>query len=263
MTRKEPGSMIPELDDDNTINSLDRALRIVDYIRRHDGAGVSELAAEFETSKSTTHRHLKTLKEHGYLVQDGSTYHIGLRFLDPGVHAKYRQDAFSILEPRIEELAAETDERAQFIAEENGLGIHVHSVVGERGIETESRVGKMVYLHATAAGKCILAHLPEERVDEIVDRHGLPELTDRTITDRDELDAELARVREQGYALNRAERRPRMQAVGVPILGPDSDVIGGISVTGPVRRMQGKDQEDLPDKLLDVADEIMLRLEYA
>lgn len=255
-------ALIPGRSAKSTIQAVDRSLRIVEFIQEQEGARVSELAAEFDLAKSTVHRHLQTLNHHGYVVNEDGTYHVGLRFLDAAIHAKYRRSEYRLIEPKVKLLAEETGERAQFITEENGLGIHVHSEVGERGLLTESRVGEIVYLHATSVGKAILANLPDERVAAIVDQHGLPKLTDATITDLDTLRDELAEVRECGYAFNRAERRRGMEAIGTAVKTPNREVLGGISVTGPIRRMKAEHEEYLPELLLDLAAEIRLRLEY-
>lgn len=255
-------SLIPEREPRSAIQSVDRSFRIVEFIQERNGARIADLANEFDTAKSTIHRHLQTLNHHGYVVNEGGTYHVGLRFLDPAIHAKYRRDEYRLIEPKVELLAEETGERAQFIVEENGLGIHVHSEVGERGLLTESRVGKMVYLHATSVGKTVLANLPTERVEEILDQHGLPRLTENTITDRETLLAELETVRERGYALNEAERRRGMEAIGTVVKTPAGEILGGISVTGPIRRMKAEHEDQLPNVLIDIAEEIRLRLEY-
>ncbi|WP_255152142.1 IclR family transcriptional regulator [Halorarius halobius] len=249
-------------DIDAGLKTVDRAFRIVEYIKEQNGATLGEIAAEFGLAKSTIHRHIQTLVSHGYVVSENGEYQIGLRFLDPAIHARRRPPAYKIIESKVDKLAAETGERAQFITEENGYGIHVFSAIGENGIRSESRVGKIVHLHSTSAGKCILAHLDDDRVDEILAQNGLPRLTERTITSRAELDEELATVRQRGYGFNRAERRNGMQAVGTPILNPNDEILGAISVTGPLRRMENEHGDCLPDTLLDVAEEIRLRLEY-
>jgi DNA-binding IclR family transcriptional regulator len=124
-------------------------------------------------------------------------------------------------------------------------------------------MGDWVYMHTTSAGKAMLAHYPQERVDEIIDQHGLESQTENTITTRDELYEVLERVRERGYAFNRAERRDGLQAIGAPVLAPDDRVLGGLSVTGPVRRMKSEHESYLPDLLLDFTEDIRLRLEYS
>lgn len=247
--------------DRKRINSVERAFQIVEVVQSLDGARLSELDAELDVAKSTIHRHLATLEDIGYLVCDDNEYRVGLRFLNPAIHARSRRPEYRFIEPKVEQLASETGERAQFIAEEHGRGIHVFSAVGEQGIQTESQVGKLVYLHATSVGKNILAHLPQQRVEAILDQHGLPKLTDNTITSRSALLEELDTVRERGYAYNRAERRDSLQAVGVPVKDPEGRILGGISVTGPHRRMESA-HGDLPERLLDITEEITIRLAY-
>ncbi|MFC6722827.1 IclR family transcriptional regulator [Halobium palmae] len=254
--------MIPTNIEKNTIQSVDRTFRIIEVIQERQGATLQELDSEFDIAKSTIHRHLNTLQKHGYVTREGSIYYIGLRFLDPAIHAQRRKSVYRLIEPKVDRLADETGERAQFITSENGLGIHIFSKVGENGIQSESRVGKLVYLHTTSVGKSILASLPKADVEAILDRYGLPELTSNTITDREELYQALDEIRRQRYATNKAERREGMMAIGTAVTTPDESVIGGISVTGPQRRMQEEHMEYLPDRLLDIAEEIRLRLEY-
>lgn len=245
-----------------TIQSVDRSFGIIEYIQENNGASLAELTDAFDISKSAIHYHLNTLMKYGWVVKEGKTYRIGLRFLDPAMHSKSRKEEYQIVHPKVVKLAEETGERAQFIIAENGRGIHVHSELGENGIQSNSRVGKIVYLHATSAGKAILASMPQEEVESIVDAYGLPKMTDNTITTRDELFENLEEVRERGYAFNRAERRNGLMAMGAPVKDPLGRVFGAVSVTGPVRRMQDEHQHYLPDLLLDVTEEIKLRLEY-
>jgi len=244
------------------LKTLDKAFRIVDFIKANDGVTLGEITEEFGVAKSTVHRHLQTLLAHGYLIKEGDQYHLGLRFLDPAIHARSRRQGYGIIEKKVEALADETGERAQFITAENNLGIHVFSAIGSDGIESESRVGKIVYLHTTSAGKAIMAHIDSEQIDEVIGQNGLPKLTENTITSRAALEEELKTIRERGYATNRAERRSGMVAIGTPVMTAREEVLGAISVTGPFRRMESVHIEYLPDLLLDMTEDIKLRMEY-
>jgi len=254
--------VVSDKTDHKTIQSVDRSFGIIEYIQTNNGATLLELTDAFDISKSAIHYHLNTLMKYGCVVKEEDTYRIGLRFLDPAMHGKNRREEFQTVHPKVVKLAEETGERAQFIAEENGQGIHVHSELGENGLQSNSRVGKLVYLHATSAGKAMLASMPEERVESIIDAYGLPKMTDNTITDGEELFNALEDIRERGYAFNRAERRNGLMAIGAPVRNPSGTVLGAVSVTGPIRRMKDEHQQYLPDLLLDVTEEIKLRLEY-
>jgi DNA-binding IclR family transcriptional regulator len=113
-------------------------------------------------------------------------------------------------------------------------------------------------------GKAILAHLPESRVHEILDRHGLPEKTEQTITERDALFEELSEIRERGVAFDREERLSGLRCVAVPILSNSSRVEGALSVSGPTSRMQGERFEsELPERLRSAANVIELNITYS
>lgn len=104
---------------------------------------------------------------------------------------------------------------------------------GRAGRQPYGEIGKRVPLHNIAAGKAILAHLSEERVEEIIGQHGLEEWTERTITDREALFSELETIREQEYARNDGETFEGFRAVASPILH-EGELLGSIVVSGPV-----------------------------
>jgi DNA-binding IclR family transcriptional regulator len=112
-------------------------------------------------------------------------------------------------------------------------------------------VGERMYLHTTAAGKAILAEYPEERVDFIVDRTGLPRQTDRTITSREALKRELDGIRQRGYALNRGEDQEGVYAIGQVARKPSGAVLGAISVAGPTYRTKKRRFEERLTSTLD------------
>jgi DNA-binding IclR family transcriptional regulator len=121
-----------------------------------------------------------------------------------------------------------------------------------------------VHLHCTALGKAILAYLPEERVREIIDTHGLPERTDATITDEEELFDELEGIRDRGYARDMEERVAGLLCVAAPIRNLDGDPLGAISVSGPTSRMKGERfDEEVPEELTSTANVIELNLNYS
>lgn len=198
-----------------------------------------------------------------YLAKHDGEYYVGLKFLNLGGHAATRKQAYKMARPKVKELAEETEERAQFIVEEFGRGFYIHMDTGKQAVETDVRIGKIASLHTTSAGKAILACLPERRVQEIIQKHGLPKCTPSTITDQEKLIDELETIRNKGYAQNDGERITGTRAVGVPVRGPDNDVIGAFSVSGPAHRMKGSwYEEEIPDLLLGTANELELNLAY-
>lgn len=245
--------------------TTERSLAIVETLIELDGATLSDASNELGIAKSTVYSHLETLHRSGYVTKEGNQYHVGMQFLHVGGYALNRRRGHRLVKAKVRMVADNTDERSQFIVEEGGRGIYAYTdAENPTAVQTDVWVGKWVHLHTTAAGKSILAHLPRESVEEIIDRHGLPGSTDTTITEPAELFEELERTRERGFAYNRGERLEKQRAVGVPILGKDGEVLGGLSVSGPEHRMKGdRFEEELPNLLLGVANELELNLSYS
>lgn len=246
------------------IEAVERSLEIVDAIQKLDGARVTELADYLDWAPSTVHSHLKTLEHHRYLVKEGDAYNIGLEFLNRGGYARERKKAYRMAEEIVEQLAEQTEERAQFIVEEHGRGVYLHTATGNHAVQVNSRLGRVKSLHNSASGKAILSQLPEERVEEIVDRWGLEASTENTITDYDELLAELELVRDRGVSFNREESTKGLHALGVPVVGSYGQVIGSFGISGPSNRFKGELFEtELPDLLLGAANELELKITYS
>lgn len=238
-------------------------LETVEELKRQDGATITEVASELRYAKSTIHRHLSTLSELGYVVTDGDEYHVGLRFLHLGEHARIRHVGYEMTKEKVDEIADRTGERAQFIVEEHGEAVYVHRAFGQDAVRTDPGIGSRIPLYATAAGKSILANMPEQQLFELIEQTDFERVTERTITDSDELLDELDEIRDRGYSFNREENLSGLHAVGVAILGPDDEVIGAISVSGPSHRLKGTwFHEELPNLLLGTANELELNISH-
>ncbi|SDQ56444.1 IclR family transcriptional regulator [Natronobacterium texcoconense] len=238
--------------------------RVIEALSQRGGGRVTELADELGLAKSTVHRHLSTLEDLEYVVNEGGTYRLGFRFLELGERTRTRSEAYQLAAQKVDDLAEETDERAQFIVHEHGKGVYVFRATGERAVQTDSEVGKRIPLHATAAGKAILAHLPRERASEIVDQHGLEAVTPNTVTETEALFDQLETIRERGYSINNQENIEGLRAVGVPVQYGNGTVIGALSVSGPTHRFSDElVEETLPTLLLGAANELELNIQYS
>ena len=246
-----------------TIQSAENVFGILESLQRREGARLSEVAADVSLSPSTVHQYLKTLEADEFVVQDGDEYDVGLRFLELGEYARNRKPVSRLAREKVASLAEATGERAQFAMEEHGRCVVLYTVTGEQAVETNIHTGKRVYLHATAAGKAILAHMSQSRVDDVIERHGLPAVTPNTITDREELLEECERIRETGVSMNRQEDTHGLWAIGVPVTGPDEVVLGALSISGPTHRLKIDGvRSEISDLLLGSANELELNLAY-
>lgn len=249
---------------EKTIQATETSLDIVEHLEAEDGASLSEIATEMDYAVSTVHNHLKTLENRGFVVHENGEYHLGLRFLRLGWYVRNRKPANRLAAKYTTRLADETGEQAHFIVEENGRGYHIQIASGERATPIDSHPGKRIYLHANAAGKAILAYYPRWRVEEILDRWGLPAVTEHTITDREAFLEELADVRDRGYAYNREEHVTGYCGIAAPVREEDGRVLGALAVGGPASRFTADRMKDaLPAHLHDVVNEFELDLEFA
>lgn len=229
------------------LRTTETSLQVLEAVQERGGARLGELVDQLDVSKSTVYKHLTTLEQNGYLVKEGDRYHISLKFLNFAEHARSRKRAYDVASDAVRELTERTDEEADFVVEEHGrimtLSHSYHegnTYVGDISLNNclaSGRTGTYYYMHNTASGKAILARLPEPRVEEIVDEWGLPAKTASTITDRDVLFDELARVREQGYALDDEEFTEGLRSVGMAVQYPDGRLVGALSVSGPTYRL--------------------------
>ena len=248
----------------NPIKSTETTFAIVEALKALDGAGVSELADHTGLPRSTVHNYLSTLEQEEYVVNDGGRYEVGIQFLELGAYARNRKKIYEIANPEVERLAEGTGELANLLIEEHGRGTYLQRARGEQAVQVEAHVGTRVSLHSTALGKSILAHLPESRVEEIIEMHGLEPATPRTVTDRDRLFERLETIREQGYALDDEERLEGLRCVAVPILSTEDRVLGAVSVSGPSHRIRDERfRETLPNEVLETVNVIELNVTYS
>ena len=247
-----------------TLDTVTTATQVLDLVREYDEIGASELAAALEISKSTAHIHLKTLKENGLLVQRDGSYRLAFKFTVLGEYVRSQSPLYRYGKQEVDNLAKETNQYTHIVTEEGGFGINLYQVKGDTSIEGEyqtEKVQRRDHLHYTAAGKAILAHLPRKRVEEIIDKRGLPAQTDNTITDTDSLFKELERIRQRGYAYNDAEEIDGYRAIGAPIRGSDDRVLGSLSISGPTSLMQGdRFENELPEQVTQSANVIEVNI---
>jgi DNA-binding IclR family transcriptional regulator len=248
----------------NTVKSVERTFRIIGGLQELGEAGVTKLSTHLDLPKSTVHNYLSTLEQEAYVVKEGDEYRVGLRFLEHGAYARNQSQLFEPARPELDRLAAETSELCNLLVEEHGKGTYLYRTRGEDAVRVKEHVGNRVCLHSTGMGKAILAYLPEERVEAIIDRHGLAAITRRTITDRDELFETLAAIRERGVAFDDEERLSGLRCVAAPVLSNDDRVLGAISVSGPSHRFEDERfREELPKRVLETANVLELNVTYS
>jgi len=243
------------------IKSTAKACKILKYIHKQEGAKISEIVESVGLSKGTIHTHLATLVEENFVVKTANEYRASLKFLEIGEDLKRNHSLYQCDKNELAELAKEEHARTQLVVEEFGHAVALHTEQGPQSVAPPIKVGKRGYLHTNASGKCILAHLSDDYLAEILERHGLPQQTENTITDIDALEEELASISESGIAFNDEENMRGLRAVGAPILDERETVQGAVSISGPVNGLSGERfRKDLPAKISNIANRIELEI---
>jgi IclR family transcriptional regulator, acetate operon repressor len=247
----------------NIVQASITTLQVAEALKHLDGAGVTELAAHLDLPKSTIHNHLQTLLETEFIVFDGAEYRVGLRFLDFGEFVRDRIPLLEATDTQLNKLNEETGELSQLMVQEHGRGVYISQAQSSDAVNTSIHVGKRVFLHQTSAGKAILAFMKEEDRNRILNSHGLKGKTEKTITDRDQLEDELKTIRERGYAFDDEEWHRGLRCVAAPIRNLDDTAIGAVSIAAPLGRARGtRYRTDLPEAVLSTANVIELNMEY-
>lgn len=246
----------------NPVETTKKSFRLIEELKNRDGAGVTELANELEMSKTVVHNHLSTLVEEGYVINSDGQYSLSLKLLELGGYVRKQHELYEVAEPEINDLAKDTGELVNLAVEEYGQVVYLYRAKGDNAVDVNTYAGLRTHVHCTALGKAIMAYLPESRVDQIIDAHGLPEMTPRTTTDREQLFDELEDVRNRGYAVDMAERLEGLHCIAVPIQGDDTP-LGAISVSAPASRMPKEKIETTVHKSIkDTANVIELNMRY-
>lgn len=256
--------MTKEQTSEGVVKSTLTAFSILEALDQQGESGVTELADALGFSKSTVHRHLSTLVTCGYVIKTKKGYRLGLQFMQLAEGGKdHYAKLFQVAKPEIEEFAEETGETAKLWVEEQGRCVLIYITRGESSVMTDIRVGKRLEIHTTAAGKALLAQMPAERAESIIDRYELTEHTEHTITDKGALLEQLDTIREHGYAFDHEERIEGTRCVAVPI-NTESDYYAAFSMGGSTKRLHGEYLTDeIPHMLTQYGREIELNLRYS
>ncbi|WP_276273189.1 IclR family transcriptional regulator [Haloarcula litorea] len=233
---------------------------VVEALVERGEAGVTELADALDISKGAAHNHLTTLTRLGFAVREDGRYRLSAGFLDLGTRARERLTVYEAARGDVRRLARASGEVASLVVAEDGRAAYL-LVRGDAADEIGHREGRRTPLHASAAGKAILAHLPDGEVDAFLDEHTLTPETAQTVTDAGALRDQLQTVRERGVAFDREEQTPGVRSVAAPLTGEDGTAVGAVSVAGPVDRMSGKRlEEDVTGLIVSRANSISVEI---
>lgn len=251
--------------EDHRVLSVLKALDLLEAFTQDTPAlGVTELSRRLGFPKSTVHNMLATLKSRGYVEEEPGTnrYHLGVKILELSQAVRANVEIRDRAAPLLRELARMSGEAVYLTVLHDDHSVYIYSIEAPARLLAMSAIGKRVPLHCTAVGKAKLAFLPEQEIDRIVARVGLPRFTAHTLTDPERLMADLIRVRQRGYAIDDEEHEVGIRCIGAPIRDDMGAVIASCSVSGPSGRMTDERIAELAPEVMRTADAISRRLGY-
>jgi IclR family acetate operon transcriptional repressor len=219
--------------------SAGKALDLLFYLARTEGeVTLARLSRETGMNKATALRYLSVLESRGVAERRGGGWSLGLALYELGTRVPVRSLAVERVRPFLERLARETGESVNLACLAGGSAVYLDRAEADRSLRMRSVPGDRLPLYCTGVGKAILSLLPDDRIRAILGPGPLPRITDRTMTDPEEVLKEATKARESGFGLDREEFETGLTCMALPLSIPDADFYGAMSVSGPTARMR-------------------------
>ena len=247
-----------------SVQSVDRAISILHLLARHGQASVSEIATQSGLNKTTVFRLLATMEAWGLVEQNRvrGRYQLGFGVVQLAAGATKTHDLSLLRQEACFELAESVGETVNVAIHDGHKVIIIDQVIGSVGVTTVNWVGQRMPMHATAAGKVFLAHMPSEQLEAILSQ-GLERYTSHTIVDPDALKQEMIAVCERGYATTVEEHEIGLATVAAPIRSLDGQVVAAVAVSGPKFRLNEDRIHDVAQQVIAATAKISRRSGYA
>ncbi len=249
----------------STVQSVERAITILkSFSLEKPERGVNELSRELNLHKSTVSRLMQTLEQGGLLSRNPETerYRLGVDLIGLAAQVVNHRDVREVARPLLRQMAEACQETVNLSVLDAGQVINLDQFVPhERQIKNVGRVGRRMCTHCTAAGKVLLAGLPDEEIPQFL-RDDLERFTPHTITDPDEFRRELTHVREQGYAVSQEELEEGLNVVAAPVRDHTGQVVASISIAGPAFRITPGRFPEVAASVMTAAAQISEQLGY-
>lgn len=240
---------------DRHVEAVLASLGVLECFLAKPGLGTMEIMQATGFTRNRVMRLTGTLMHRGYLIVDAET---GLFSIGPKIYAlgkvfERNRVILSLIRPVLRDLALKTGESASLYAREGYERVVLAREEGTHAIRHAISEGQRMDLHAGAAGKVILAHLPEKVVEIILTKTGLPRRTAATITEKKRLLRELKSVKSKGYAISIGEREADVCALAAPVLDNGYELVGALALSGPISRFTSKICKSYAELLLAAA----------
>jgi len=241
--------------------SLKKGIDALMFLAARRSAGVTELAEELKVNKSTAFRILDTFLNSNMVEKNRETlkYRLGPAILR--LSEQYYQN-FNIIEsarPVMEKLAAEIRESVHLCILANNSAVIIEQIVSNSRLVVNAKVGNSEPLHCSSVGKCLLAFTSEENREKMIGNISFDTFTEKTIRDKNGLNAEIKRVQKQGYAIDDEELSEHIRCAAVPVFDEHGMCIHSLGASGAASRMTDEKINRIVPLLLKAANNIVIK----
>lgn len=243
------------------VQSVDRAVTVLELLAGRGEAGVSELAIALDVHKSTAFRLLGALEEHGLVEQigDRGKYRLGFGLIPLAGRVAERLEVTTQGRAVCDELAGRLGETVNIAIPDRGWAVNVDQARGPAMVTTYNWLGRITPMHNTSSGKVLLAAAivddPSAMPDETPDGEDGP-------IDRAALATELAEVGTRGFAWSIEEFETGLNAVAAPVRDHTGDVVAALSVSGPAYRLPEDRIEEITPDVVEAGRELSRRMGF-
>jgi DNA-binding IclR family transcriptional regulator len=244
------------------VNTVLKALQILDALSTGSTLGVSELARSLDLPKSSVFNILDTLASRKVVEKNSETgkYHLGVKLIELGNCAQAGLDLCRIAAPILKGLNVRFDETVHLTVLDSDEVLYIDCIESQRRLRTYSVIGVRAPLYCTSVGKAILAFRSDEEIGRIAREKGLAPFTPNTITNIERLREDVAAIRARGYAIDDLEHEEHLRCVGAPVFDARGEAFASISLSGPAERNTCERIAEMAPFVVEAANEISRRL---
>lgn len=244
------------------IESVDNALKLLLLLGEQPNVRLTEASKYLGVASSTAHRVLAMLQYRGFVRQDpvSKSYGPGPALTGVAFAVIARMDIHQIARPVLQDLNDSINESVHLGTLEGSQVRFLEAIESRRAVRVASRLGKSLPAHCTSLGKALLAQLDESELRRLYPDPMLPTVTDRSISDREILEAQLGEVRRLGYATNREESEDDVASVAVAVPTSSPALRLGLSLSAPTGRLPASKVGEYSAALMSAAAELGSRL---
>lgn len=244
------------------IQSLERGLAVLtSFSKERKSQTLSEVAQNTGLTRATARRVLLTLVDLGYVHQSNRTFSLTPKVLDIGYSYLSSFEVVELAQPTMKRLVEAVKESSSMAVLDEGDIVYVARVPTSRIMTISLAIGSRLPAYPTSMGRVLLADLPDEELDAYIAGTQFEQLTERTVTDRDEFRAIIEKIRGDGYALVDQELEEGVRSIAAPITNEDGRVVAAMNVSCHASRVTvERMRKELRPHLMEAAEEISRRV---